>query len=155
MCYKKSVLKSFPIVTRKAPVLESFLNKAASLQACNFIKQRLQQRCSLVNIEKFLRTTFWKKIFERLLLCENRKFSILSYQTSNRVREIYLSFYSLVFPQRKLPVTQYPETMASKIPFVPPRKVSFPEDPFVTQILEGYHQRWRDFKLPRDYRSLT
>ena len=45
--------------------------------------------------------------------------------------------------------------MASKIPFVPPKKVSFSEDPFVTQILEGYHKRWRDFKLPRDYRSLT
>ena len=22
-------------------------------------------------------------------------------------------------------------------------------------FIEGYHQRWRDYKLPRDYRSLT
>ena len=26
---------------------------------------------------------------------------------------------------------------------------------FGRRLDEGYHQRWRDFKLPRDYRSLA
>ena len=43
---------------RKAPVLESLFNKATSLQACNFIKKRLQLRCFPVTFAKFLRTLF-------------------------------------------------------------------------------------------------
>ena len=26
---------------------------------------------------------------------------------------------------------------------------------FGLRLTEGYHQRWRDYKLPRDYRSFT
>ena len=36
----------------------SFLNKVADLQACNFLKKRLQNRCFPVNIAKFLRAPF-------------------------------------------------------------------------------------------------
>ena len=49
-------------------MLESLSNKDAGLQACNFIKKRLQQRCFPVNIAKFLRTPILKNICERLLL---------------------------------------------------------------------------------------
>ena len=52
MCCKKRVLKNYPIVTGKTPVLESLFNKVAGLQAF---------RCFLVNIEKFLRTNFLKE----------------------------------------------------------------------------------------------
>ena len=52
MCCKKSVLKNCPVVTGKIPVLESHFNKVAGLQAL---------RCFLVNIEKVLRTNFWKE----------------------------------------------------------------------------------------------
>ena len=38
------------------------------LQACNFIKKRLQQRCFPVNIAKILRTAFFKEHLGRLLL---------------------------------------------------------------------------------------
>ena len=35
---------------------------------CNFIKKRLQHRCFLVKLAKFLRTSIFKNICERLLL---------------------------------------------------------------------------------------
>ena len=43
----------------------------ASGKACNFIKKRLQHRCFLVNIGKFLRTPILKNICERLLLLKH------------------------------------------------------------------------------------
>ena len=53
-------------------MLESLSNNNAGLQACNFIKKRLQQRCFPVNIAKFLRTPILKNICERLLLESSR-----------------------------------------------------------------------------------
>ena len=52
----------------KTLVLESLFHKVAALQACNFIKKRLQHNCFAVNIGKFLRTSNLKSICERLLL---------------------------------------------------------------------------------------
>ena len=52
----------------KTPVLESLLNKAAGVQACNFIKKRLQHGCFPVKFAKFLRAPILKNIYERLLL---------------------------------------------------------------------------------------
>ena len=49
---RKSFLKIYNIY-RKTSVLASFLYKLACLGACNFIKERLQHRCFLVNITKF------------------------------------------------------------------------------------------------------
>ena len=57
---------------RKRPVLESLFNKVPGLQACNFIKKRLQQRCFPVNIAKFLRTASFIEHL-RLLLYMNIK----------------------------------------------------------------------------------
>ena len=48
----------FRNIHRKPPVLEFVLNKLAGLQANNFIKKRLQHRCFLVNITKFLEHAF-------------------------------------------------------------------------------------------------
>ena len=46
---------------RKAPVLESVLNKVAGL---HFVKKRLQRRCYLVKFAKFLRTlSFTEHLF--------------------------------------------------------------------------------------------
>ena len=45
-----------------------FFNKNEGLQACNFIKKRLQHRCFLGNVAKFLRTPILKNTCERLLL---------------------------------------------------------------------------------------
>ena len=58
MFLKIGFLKNFAIFTGKAPVLESILNKVASLQACNFIKKRPQHRCFPVNIARFLRKAY-------------------------------------------------------------------------------------------------
>ena len=52
-------------IDRKAPVLESLLNKATDLKATNFTKKRLQHRGFPVNIAKFLGTPF----FVEHLLC--------------------------------------------------------------------------------------
>ena len=50
MCFMKTAaLKNFAVFTGK-------------LQACNFIKNRLQNRCFPVNIAKFLRTAISKNI---------------------------------------------------------------------------------------------
>ena len=55
-------------ISSKTAVLESLFNKAAGLQACNFVKKRLQHRCFHVNGVKFLRTPISKKICKQLLL---------------------------------------------------------------------------------------
>ena len=49
-------------------MLESLFNKIAVLQACNFIKQRLQHRCFPVRFANILRTPILKNIWKRLLL---------------------------------------------------------------------------------------
>ena len=42
-------------IHRKTSVLESLFSKVATLEACNFIKKRLQHRFFPVNIAKFLK----------------------------------------------------------------------------------------------------
>ena len=54
-------------------MLECPFNKVAALQACNFIKKRLQHRLFPVNIAKLLRTPILKNICERLLLKTSSK----------------------------------------------------------------------------------
>ena len=49
----KEVFLNICNIHRKTAVLESLL-------ACNFIKKRLQHRCFLVNIAKFLKTAFYR-----------------------------------------------------------------------------------------------
>ena len=44
-------------VHSKKPVLESHFHKVADLQACNFIKNRLQRRC--FPVAKILRNTYF------------------------------------------------------------------------------------------------
>ena len=68
MFHEKAFLKNCATFTGKPHVLESLFNKVAALQACIFIKKRLQHRCIPVNIAKFSRTSILKKKFERLLL---------------------------------------------------------------------------------------
>ena len=65
MFYKKGILK-ISQYHWKTPVLESFFNNVAGLEACSFIKNRLQQ-CFPMKTAKFLSTPFLKNICERLL----------------------------------------------------------------------------------------
>ena len=70
MFFKRGVLKNFAVFT--------------GLQACNFIKKRLQHRCFSVNIAKFLRTSFFTDHLWRLLLKgEKRNYSRL-FKRNNR-----------------------------------------------------------------------
>ena len=91
--------------------------------------------------------TFWKNICERLLLRvvlmqkrfsgKKRKFSFFLYQTSNKVREKYVSVFTVLFffsRTYQWVTSWYPEIMAFAIPFIPPKKVSFPEDPLLTKF---------------------
>ena len=55
-------------IFRKTPVLGSLFNKVVGLQDCKYIKKRLQHRCFVRHLRKFLRTSFLKNICERLLL---------------------------------------------------------------------------------------
>ena len=61
---KKGVLKGLANFTEKK-------NMCWSLQACNFIKNRLQHRCFPKKIAKFLRTPIFANIYERsiFLVC--------------------------------------------------------------------------------------
>ena len=52
--FKKTVLNSFAIFTEKYLCCCFFFNKNAGLQAWNFIKERLERRCFLLNITKRL-----------------------------------------------------------------------------------------------------
>ena len=67
------VLKNFAIFTGKH-LLESVL-KVAGLQACNFIKKRLQHRRFPVNIAKFVRNPFLKEHLWWLLLYDGTVFA--------------------------------------------------------------------------------
>ena len=53
MFFEIGVLKVCNI-HRKTSVFESLFNNAACLEACNFIKKRLQHNCFPMNIEMFL-----------------------------------------------------------------------------------------------------
>ena len=58
----------------KTPVLESLFNKVAGRQACNFIKNRLENSFFSVKFPNFFRTPFftkhvWWLIFEDLIRC--------------------------------------------------------------------------------------
>ena len=64
LLWKLTVLKIFAIFTGKHLRWCFF----SDLQACNFIKKRLQHRCFPVNIGTFLRTPIFKNICDRLLL---------------------------------------------------------------------------------------
>ena len=65
---KKAVLKNFVIFTWKHLCWSLFFNEAAGLYFCNFIRKRLQHRCSTVIIAKVLRIPILKNICKRLLL---------------------------------------------------------------------------------------
>ena len=58
MSFKIGPLKNFKIFTGKHLCWSLFFNKVAGLQACNFIKKRLQRKCFPLNIAKSLRTAF-------------------------------------------------------------------------------------------------
>ena len=59
MFFEIGILKACNI-HRKRPALEFLFNKVASLETCNFIKKKLQQRCFPVNIATFLRKFYLK-----------------------------------------------------------------------------------------------
>ena len=86
----KGALKYFAIFKGKHLCLSLFLMK---LQACNFIKKRLQQRCFLVNITKFLRTHFFTEHLQWLLLSihewGNRNSSMFFIESYKYMKEFY------------------------------------------------------------------
>ena len=49
-------------------MLESLFNRLAGFKTCNFVKKRLQDKCFLVNIAKFLKILILIKICKQLLL---------------------------------------------------------------------------------------
>ena len=65
--YKKRCSEKFCNIHRKKSLLESLF--IATLKACNFIKKRLQHKCFLVNMAKFLWNPVLKNICERLHFC--------------------------------------------------------------------------------------
>ena len=64
---KKGVLKSPASFTGKH-LRWTLFNKVTDLQACNFVKKRLEHRCFPVKFATFLRTPILKIICEVLLL---------------------------------------------------------------------------------------
>ena len=61
---KKDVLK-ISQYSQENTCVGVFFNKVSDLQACNFIKKRLQHRCFPVKFAKFLRTAILKNIYEQ------------------------------------------------------------------------------------------
>ena len=52
-CLSKWLVSKIRNIYKKTPVLESLFNKVSGLEACNFIKKRLQYRFFTVNNTKF------------------------------------------------------------------------------------------------------
>ena len=67
---KKSFSSKFCNIHRETPVLESLFNKFVDLQACNFIKKRLQHRYFSCEYCKIFKTPILKHIHERFFLME-------------------------------------------------------------------------------------
>ena len=64
-------------------MLDSLFKKVVGLEACKYIKRKLQHRCFPVNIAKFLRTAFsiehlWWLLLElrHFLVCDTYNFKI-------------------------------------------------------------------------------
>ena len=72
MIHKKAVFKNLASFL----CWNIFFNENASLQFCNFIKKRLDHRCLLVNIAKFLTTLAWKKapVFKNICKRQFKRF---------------------------------------------------------------------------------
>ena len=70
--YKKIVLNNFAIFTEKCLCWGFFSNKNEGLQAWNFIKKRLLHKCVLVNIDDFLKNTYFE---EHLWTASSESFS--------------------------------------------------------------------------------
>ena len=84
-------------------MLESLFNKAAALKACNPIKKRFQHRCFPMKFEKFLRTPFFTKEFQWLLLRFNSCFQRCSDQKPVRLSAINTRFnWKKVFAAAKI-----------------------------------------------------
>ena len=65
-CSLKRCSYDFRIIHKKAHGWSLFLMKL-QLEACNFIKKKLQHRCFSINIAKFIRTHILKNLCEQLL----------------------------------------------------------------------------------------
>ena len=91
-------------------------SQAYNLKDCNFIKKRLQPRCFLVNIAKFLRTAILKNISERLPLIFNKSFNQILHEqkhvTFNNAVTINLTLKILSQPRQtqKPPKISYSKT---------------------------------------------
>ena len=93
-----------------------FESQVCNLKDCNFIKKRLQPRCFLVNIAKFLRTAILKNISERLPLIFNKNFNQILHEqkhlTFNNAVTINLTLKILSQPSQtqKPPKISYTKT---------------------------------------------
>ena len=67
MLSKKAFLK-ISQYSQENTCAELLFDKVTGLEVYNFIKERLQHRCFLANIAKFLRKPTLKNICERMLL---------------------------------------------------------------------------------------
>ena len=84
-------------------MLESLFNKAADLKTCNPIKKRLRHRCFPMKFAKFLRTHFFIKEFQWLLLRFNSCFQRSSEQKPVRLSAINTRFsWKKVFAAAKI-----------------------------------------------------
>ena len=88
---KKAVLENFTIFTGKC-MCSSLSNTLAGLQACNFIKKRLQCRCFPGNIAKFLKTSVLKNA------CDRQPIFIFLRQYNVAVFYIIYSVFSCLHP---------------------------------------------------------
>ena len=69
-------------IFRKTPVLGSLFNKVVGLQDCKYIKKRLQHRCFVRNLRKFLR----KPLKPSVNVCFSR--SLLGWVKVKKIAEI-------------------------------------------------------------------
>ena len=89
--YKSSHLQMF----FKVGFLGALFNRAAGLQACDFIKKRLQYRCFPVSIAKLLRTPFFTEHLRWLLLAPVIVAFLKRFQTMS-FRKSYDKFHLLL-----------------------------------------------------------
>ena len=73
-----------------------------NLQACNFLKKRIQRGCSSVSIEKFLRTPILKNIWEWLLFCLTGIFGLYKKTAGSIAKVLWLQISTIFLRSKKI-----------------------------------------------------
>ena len=94
---KKAVLKNFAIFTGKHLCWSLFLIQLRVFRSVTLLKRNSQHRCFPVNIAKFLRTPFFRNIWEQLLLDDSANAVLKTVAFKNSLKYLFKLCFSYTY----------------------------------------------------------